>query len=60
MNKPLQLPNISQQIDQGLHKAYEAMLAFKRYKHTPVIIVRDGKVVAVAPDELPPAASKAA
>jgi hypothetical protein len=36
------------------------MLAFKRYKQTPVVIVRDGQVVEVSPDGLPPAAQAAA
>ncbi|MBT2557267.1 hypothetical protein J7E24_05690 [Hymenobacter sp. ISL-91] len=51
---------MSQRIQEGLDIAYENMLAFKRYKKTPVIIVRDGQVVAVSPDELPPVAQKAA
>ena len=35
--------------------AYEAMLAFKRYKKTPVIISRNGQVFAVSPDDMRPA-----
>jgi hypothetical protein len=31
------------------------MLAFKRYKKTPVIISRNGQVLAVSPDDMPPA-----
>ncbi|SDX91364.1 hypothetical protein [Hymenobacter psychrophilus] len=60
MNQPSQGTTTSQQIQEGLDAAYEHMLAFKRYKQTPVVIVQNGQVVAVSPDELPPAASKAA
>ncbi|SES94829.1 hypothetical protein SAMN04487998_0755 [Hymenobacter actinosclerus] len=51
---------MSQRIQEGLDAAYENMLAFKRYKKTPVVIVREGKVVEVSPDELPSSRSKAA
>jgi hypothetical protein len=30
------------------------MLAFKKYKQSPVIISRDGKIIAVPPEEMPP------
>lgn len=39
----------------GLDRAYANMLAFKKYKNSPVIISRDGKIVAVPADEMPPA-----
>ncbi|HEX8426540.1 hypothetical protein [Hymenobacter sp.] len=60
MNKEQQINHIHQQVRKGLLVASENMLAFKRYKQTPVVIVRDGQVVEVAPDELPPAAQAAA
>ena len=31
----------------GLAAAYKAMLAFKAYKNSPVIIARDGQILAV-------------
>lgn len=43
----------NQQLQLGLVATYNAMLAFKKYKQSPVIISRDGKVVAVAPDDMP-------
>jgi hypothetical protein len=43
----------SQQLRKGLIAAYTAMLAFKRYKQTPVIISRDGEILAVHPDDMP-------
>ena len=60
MNKPDQASYINEQLKAALNVAYENMLAFKRYKQTPVVIVRDGQVVEVAPDALPPAAQAAA
>lgn len=45
-----------EQLRKGLAAAYAAMLDFKRYKKTPVIVSRDGQVVEVHPDKMPPAA----
>ena len=33
---------------------YNAMLAFKKYKQSPVIISRNGQIVAVPPEDMPP------
>ena len=60
MTKQEQIDHLSQQIEAGLDAAYENMLAFKRYKQTPVVIVRDGQVVHVAPEDMPPLNKKAA
>jgi hypothetical protein len=43
----------SQQLRKGLIAAYTAMLAFKRYKQTPVIISRDGEILEMHPDDMP-------
>ena len=43
----------SQQVQLGLVATYNAMLAFKKYKQSPVIVSRNGKVVAVAPEDMP-------
>jgi|GEM_PF-3784429 len=53
MTKQEQAAHISQQLQLGLDAAYEAMLAFKRYKQTPVVIIRDGQVTHVAPEDMP-------
>ncbi|MDO7876575.1 hypothetical protein Q5H93_17655 [Hymenobacter sp. ASUV-10] len=45
----------SQQVQQGLAEAYRALLAFKKYKQSPVIISRGGQIVAVPPEDMPPA-----
>ncbi|GAA4375706.1 hypothetical protein [Hymenobacter koreensis] len=60
MTNEEQAAHISRQLEKGLVAAYEAMLAFKRYKKTPVIISRNGQVLAVSPDEMPPAKPTAA
>jgi hypothetical protein len=55
MTSEEQAAHINRQVEKGLVLAYEAMLAFKRYKKTPVIISRNGQVLAVSPDDMPPA-----
>ena len=55
MSKQERQAQFSQQIKQGSVAAYNAMLAFKKYKQSPVIIFRDGKIVAVPPEDMPPA-----
>lgn len=60
MTKQEEINHVRQQVRQGLLLASENLLAFKRYKQTPVVIVRDGQVVHVAPEEMPPVDKKAA
>lgn len=50
-----QASKFTQQVKLGLLAAYTNMLAFKKYKNSPVIIARDGQVVAVPAAEMPPA-----
>ncbi len=50
-----QASKFTKQVKLGLTAAYANMLAFKKYKNSPVIISRDGKIVAVPADEMPPA-----
>ena len=53
--KQAQNTQFNQQLRIGLAMTYNAMLAFKKYKHSPVIISRDGQIVAVPPEDMPPA-----
>ncbi|MDB5236710.1 MAG: hypothetical protein JWR44_3703 [Hymenobacter sp.] len=53
MSKKEQAAHINQQLQLGLVATYNAMLAFKKYKQSPVIVSRNGKVVAVAPEDMP-------
>lgn len=55
MSKPEQAAHIHQQLQIGLVATYKALLAFKKYKQSPVIVSRDGRIVAIAPEEMPPA-----
>ena len=55
MSKPEQAAHIHQQLQIGLVATYNALLAFKKYKQSPVIVSRDGRIVAIAPEEMPPA-----
>ena len=55
MSKKEQAAQINQQLQVGLIATYNAMLAFKKYKQSPVIISRNGQIVAVAPEDMPPA-----
>lgn len=45
---------LSDKISRGLEKAYEKLVEFKRYKKSPLIVSRNGKIVAIPPDEIPP------
>ena len=47
-----ELKDLEQKITIGLERAYQKMLAFKKQQNSLVIISRDGKVVAVKPEEL--------
>ena len=38
----------------GLEKSYEKLVAFKRYKNTPLIVSKNGKIIEIPPDEIPP------
>ena len=51
----LETAKFSQQVQLGLVATYNAMLAFKKYKQSPVIISRNGQILAVPPEEMPPA-----
>lgn len=44
----------SEKIIEGLEKAYQKLIEFKKYKKTPIIVLRDGKVVEISPDTIPP------
>lgn len=44
----------SEKIIEGLEKAYQKLIEYKKYKKTPIIVLRDGKVVEISPNEIPP------
>ena len=53
--KEAQDTHFNQQLRTGLAMTDNAMLAFKKYQQSPVIVSRDGRIVAVPPEEMPPA-----
>lgn len=42
-------------IIQGLEKAYQKLIEFKKYKKSPLITLRDGKIIEIAPEKIRPA-----
>ncbi len=38
----------------GLEKAYQKLIEFKKYKKTPIIVSKDGKVVELNPEKIAP------
>lgn len=42
----------SDKIIEGLEKAYQKLIEFKKYKKTPMIVSIDGKVVAIDPNKI--------
>lgn len=38
----------------GLEKAYQKLIEFKKYKKTPIIVSKDGKVVELNPEKITP------
>lgn len=41
-----------EKIREGLEKTYKKLIEFKKYKKTPIIISKDGKVVEISPDDI--------
>lgn len=56
MDKQERNAQLSKQVEKGLAAAYANMLAFKKYKNSPVIISRDGQILAVRAEDMPPPA----
>ena len=49
-----ELSELEEQVSRGLKEAYRKMVEFKKKNNSPLIVSRDGKVVAIPPDEIPP------
>jgi sulfur carrier protein ThiS len=39
-------------IMEGLEIAYQRLIEFKKYKKTPIIVAKDGKVIEVSPYDI--------
>ena len=52
--KEAAMDDLSNKIIEGLEKTYEKLIEFKRYKKSPLVISRDGEIIEVSPEEVPP------
>ncbi len=55
MSKQEQAAHINQQLRLGLVAAYKAILAFKQYKQSPVVISHNGQILHVPASKMLPA-----
>ena len=49
-----ELSELEEQVSLGLKEAYRKMVEFKKKNNSPLIVSRDGKVVSIPPNEIPP------
>ncbi|MEM1408927.1 MAG: hypothetical protein AAGG59_19240 [Bacteroidota bacterium] len=54
MGTKKELQKLREQVNLGLKEAYRKMATFKKNNNSPLIVSRDGKVIAIPPDEIPP------
>ena len=54
MDKKKAARELSNKIVDGLELAYERMVEFKRYKKTPLVISKNGVIIEIPPEEIPP------
>ena len=54
MDSREQVSELRKQVNLGLKEAYRKMVEFKKKNNSPLIVSRDGKVIAIPPDEIPP------
>ena len=41
-----------EKIKKGLEESYKKLIDFKKYKKTPIIIFKDGKIIELSPDDI--------
>lgn len=46
--------DLTQEILHGLEKAYQELVKFKRYKNSPLVVEKNGVIIEIPPDEIPP------
>ena len=44
--------SLKEQISIGLKEAYRKMLLFKKYKNSPIVLTRNGKIIEVKAEDL--------
>ena len=49
-----QMQELEDKIARGLEEAYRKMVEFKKYKKTPMIVSKNGKVIEIEPENIQP------
>ncbi|MDA0195595.1 MAG: hypothetical protein O2887_08050 [Bacteroidetes bacterium] len=49
-----QLRELEEKVNLGLKEAYRKMVEFKKRNNSPLIVSRDGKIIAIPPNEILP------
>ena len=49
-----QLRELEEKVNLGLKRAYQKMAEFKKKNNSPLIVSRNGKVVSIPANEIPP------
>ena len=57
MDSREQLRELKEQVNLGLKEAYRKMVEFKKRNNSPLIISKNGKIIAIPPDEILPTTS---
>lgn len=57
MNNNLQLKEERDKIVKGLEETYKRLVEYKKQKNSPMVVLKDGKIVAVNPNEILPTTS---
>ena len=52
-----ELRELEEKVNLGFKEAYRKMVEFKKKNNSPLIVSRDGKVIAIPPDEILPTTS---
>ena len=54
MEKKAESKDQTAKLIEGLEKAYEKLVEFKRYKKSPLIVSRNGEIIEISPEDIPP------
>jgi len=49
-----ELQELEEKVSIGLKEAYRKMVIFKKQKNSPMIVSRNGKVIEIQPENIPP------
>jgi len=52
MKRNKQLEELKENIAKGLKEAYKKMIIFKKYKNSPIILSRNGKVIEISANDI--------